>query len=96
MEFKALPHLEIAQQIGEKPTLHPIHANIELVSARRGGDRVGPRLVLPHRVNRQERHELPRLEIELIESLCGEFKMETSGGFRQQKSARQPRSISWP
>jgi hypothetical protein len=52
--------------------------------------------MLTQRVDRQERHKLPRLEIELIQSLCGEFKMETSGGFRQQKPARQPRSMDWP
>ena len=68
VNLKALSHLEIAQQIGEEPAVHPIDAHVELVATGRRCDGVGPGLVLPHRVKGQERDELPRLEIELFQS----------------------------
>ena len=81
MKLKALSLLQIAQQIGEKSALHPIHAHVELIATSRRRNRVGSRLLLSRRVKREERDELPRFKIEAFQLLYSEFKMETCGRF---------------
>jgi hypothetical protein len=91
----ALPHLEIAQQVREEPTLHAIDAHVELIGPRCRCDGVGPGLLLSCGVQGHGRDELARLEIEMLQLFDSEFKIETLCGFRKQKSARKPRSIQW-
>ncbi len=88
MKLKTLTHLEIAQQVGEEPALHPIHAHVESISVGRRCDGVRPGLLLAGRVNSQEGNKLSRLKIKLFHPLYRKFKMETCGRFRQQESAR--------
>src|ERR1700733_9537700 len=95
MHLDALSHLEIAQQVGEEPTLHAIDADVKLVGPGRRCDGVSPGLLFSRGAQGYGGDELARLESELLELFDSEFKMETICGFRKQKSARKPRSIQW-
>jgi hypothetical protein len=77
MKGYALPHLEIAQQVGEEPTLHAIHAHVESITVGRRSDRVRASLLLAGRVVSQEGHKLSGLKIELFQLRDYKFKMET-------------------
>jgi len=76
-----VPNLEITQQIGEEPILHPIHAHVESITMGRRCDGVRPGLLLAGRVDSQEGNKLSGLKIEFFQLRDGKFKMETRCGF---------------
>lgn len=85
MKLDRLPWLQIAQQVGKEPALHPIHTKIKLIGARSRSNRIGPRLHLAILVFRYTGDELPRSEGKILQLVNFELKVIALRGVREQK-----------
>jgi hypothetical protein len=72
---------QVGKVIGKEAALNAIHAEIKVIPAGRGGDGVGPGLLLAGRVDSQEGNKLSGLKIKVFQLRNGKFKMETRCGF---------------
>jgi hypothetical protein len=65
--------------IGEEPAFHAVHAQIEVIAARRGGDGVGTRLLFAVVIRGYCGQELTRGERKTLKLIDRKIEMEALG-----------------
>jgi len=79
VELNSIAHIQIADQIREEATVHPVDTQVKLVAALGRGDGVGAGLLLPAGVFGNHGDELASLEGKSFILFSGKFKVVALG-----------------